>query len=239
MSLPCFCPQRPGGFAAWAALCGSPSSLWKLLLLVRLRAYKIKPPRARTAYYFQAALSTQQGSGACIPFCWTPAQGPHGYLPHAGCLDRAKWQQFLNGHIHLYVSMASIWGQANTPQDAATHSGDHSSITDGHCLTTCKKFAGLALLMLGGSQKEQYNFIVHWQRSVPDKLCSSCLGWCHPESFSFVMVQVNYLILLMLLVTLLIQACATALSFNQLGLVLLVQTVELLKLSSSDNKEKS
>lgn len=68
-----------------------------------------------------------------------------------------------------------------------------------------------------------------------DKFLSGCPGWCHPASFSLVMV--NYLILLMF-ATLLIQACATALSFHHLGLVLLVQTVKSLKLSSFNNKEK-
>lgn len=62
----------------------------------QVESTQTKPPQARTAHCFQAAVSTQPGLGACIPFCWTLARAPHACSPHAGCLDRAKRRQFLN-----------------------------------------------------------------------------------------------------------------------------------------------
>lgn len=62
----------------------------------QVESIQTKPSQARTTHYFQAALSTQPELGACIPFCWTLARAPHACSPHAGCLDRAKWRQFLN-----------------------------------------------------------------------------------------------------------------------------------------------
>lgn len=63
-------------------------------------------------------------------------------------------------HGHLYVSTASIWGEANTPWDAATHCDYYGSLTNSLCLKTCKQFAGLVLL-LGGSRKEHCCFILY------------------------------------------------------------------------------
>lgn len=40
-------------------------------------------------------------------------------------------------HGHLYVSTASIWGEANTPWDAATHCDYYGSLTNSLCLKTC------------------------------------------------------------------------------------------------------
>jgi len=54
-------------------------------------------------------------------------------------------------HGHLHVSVASRWGQASTPQKAATHLGYDGTIADGSCLTMCKRFAALTLLVLGSS----------------------------------------------------------------------------------------
>jgi len=186
-----FLPTVPWRICSSAALWGSPRSLWKLLA-----------PQARTTYCFQVALSTQLALEVCIAFCWTPARAPYACSPHAGCLFRAS-----GSNSWMPWPPTCFCGiQMGTGKHSSE--GCNSSWLWRHhrrwlLLNNVQKICSIDVARVGQLVKGRVSFYRVLGKSnnqcQKDKLRSSCLDWSHPESFGFVVLQANYLILLMLL----------------------------------------